>query len=76
MRRGFSGGKDVTDRYELNLYIDDELIETITTFPSEMDYLLHDLDAGEHVLTVEWVAYTAEGEKKFTSAQPQSFYIK
>ncbi len=68
-------GRDVTNTYQLTLYIDDTQIAEITSFPGELDYLLEGLEAGEHVLTVEWTCYDEDGNKKFTSAQPRELYI-
>lgn len=56
-------GKEVSFNYGFQLFLDDKLIAESRTFPFEHEYLLTNMDAGEHTLKKEWTKYDEKWNK-------------
>lgn len=56
-------GPDVKSTYELELYLDNNLIGSSKTFPYELSYKLENLELGEHTLKKLWIRYDEGGDR-------------
>lgn len=56
-------GSEVKATYELELYLDDNLIGSSKVFPYEFSYRLENLTVGDHTLKKQWVRYDEEGNR-------------
>ena len=56
-------GNEVKASYELDLYLDNNLIGRSKTFPYELSYKLENLEVGDHVIKEQWIRYDENGNK-------------
>lgn len=56
-------GNEVKSSYKFELYLDNVLIGSSTSFPYELSYKLVDLTLGEHTLKKQWVRYDENGNR-------------
>lgn len=54
-------GSDVKATYELNLYLDSNLIGSSKTFPYELSYKLENMQLGDHTIKKLWIRYNEYG---------------
>lgn len=68
-------GSDVKASYELELYLDDNLIGSSKVFPYELSYKLENLTIGDHTLKTQWVRYDEEGNRAYSFSTDDTITI-
>lgn len=56
-------GSEVKATYELEVYLDNNLIGESKTFPYELSYKLDNLKIGDHTIKEQWIRIDEEGNK-------------
>lgn len=68
-------GSDVKATYELELYLDNNLIGSSKIFPYELSYKLENLELGEHTLKKQWVRYDGDGNRTSSFSTDETITI-